>query len=325
MNTHDLEAFAAVVETGSIVAASARLNVTQPGISRRVQSLEGALGTTLLDRQSKPLRPTVDGRRAYEMARRVLVGLADLRSVVSSDGEFAGDLRLGVTPFLSDLALAVPFDEVHRAFPKVSLQLTAAWSGELVGRVESGELDAAVVCIPDDSEPPRELVRELLGRHPVLFIAAPALGLPRRPSLEELASHRWVISQNGCGLRRTITQAFEAAGLSFKVAVEALNTEFRLSLVARGVGIGLATPPGLESSPLQSAVRRFDVKDFSAEARWWLVHRMSSGRLLSVLEVLRVRLVEEIGRYGKGSARRRVGNRRGPEIRPSRRPGAARR
>ena len=39
MNTHDLVAFVAVVETGSIVAASARLNLTQPGVTRRIQNL----------------------------------------------------------------------------------------------------------------------------------------------------------------------------------------------------------------------------------------------------------------------------------------------
>ncbi len=50
MNTHDLVAFVAVVETGSIVAASARLNLTQPGVTRRIQNLEEMLGAQLLDR-----------------------------------------------------------------------------------------------------------------------------------------------------------------------------------------------------------------------------------------------------------------------------------
>ncbi|HEU4826813.1 MAG TPA: LysR family transcriptional regulator, partial [Dongiaceae bacterium] len=45
MNTHDIEAFVAVVETGSISAAAARLNLTQPGITRRVQNLEETVGT----------------------------------------------------------------------------------------------------------------------------------------------------------------------------------------------------------------------------------------------------------------------------------------
>ena len=58
MNTHDLVAFVAVVETGSVVAASARLNLTQPGVTRRIQNLEEMLGAQLLDRLSKPLKPT---------------------------------------------------------------------------------------------------------------------------------------------------------------------------------------------------------------------------------------------------------------------------
>ena len=64
MNTHDLVAFVAVVETGSIVAASVRLNLTQPGVTRRIQNLEEMLGAELLDRVSKPLKPTQAGREA---------------------------------------------------------------------------------------------------------------------------------------------------------------------------------------------------------------------------------------------------------------------
>ena len=82
MNTRDVEAFLAVVETGSIVAASARLNLTQPGVTRRIQSLELVLGAELLDRESKPLRPTAAGREAYEQGRRLIGVIEDLRSGV---------------------------------------------------------------------------------------------------------------------------------------------------------------------------------------------------------------------------------------------------
>ena len=78
MNTHDIEAFIAVVETGSISAAAARLNLTQPGITRRVQNLEASVGAGLLDRMSKPLKPTSAGREAYELGRRVLRSVDDL-------------------------------------------------------------------------------------------------------------------------------------------------------------------------------------------------------------------------------------------------------
>ena len=303
MNTHDLEAFAAVVETGSIVAAASRLNLTQPGISRRVQSLEETLRATLLDRQSKPLQPTVEGRQAYEMARRVLSSVAELRAAVATEGDFAGDLKLGVTPFLAPQALAVPFAELHGNFPKVSLRVTTAWSTELVQQVESGRLDAAVISLAEGAEPPRDLVREALATRPMLCIAAPSLGVPRRPVLEQLAAYPWVVSPDMCGFRRLIQRTFEAVGLTLQVAVEALDSEFRTAMVARGVGIGISSEPALASSALRSSVQVLDVTDFSADVSWWLVHRVPPGRLLGLLNVLQSRLIDALG--GAGHARRR--------------------
>jgi DNA-binding transcriptional LysR family regulator len=303
MNSHDLEAFAAVVETGSIVGASKRLHLTQPGISRRVQSLEESLGTVLLDRQSKPLRATVDGRRAYEMARRVLHSISELRSTVGSETDFVGELRLGVSPFLADQALAAPFEELHKRFPRLAIRVTSTWSSDLMSMVDSGTLDAAVVALTEGAEPLREHTRELLAEHPLLIVAAPKLGLPRHPSLVDLASWPWIISIDGCGMRAALRRAFEGAGLTLNVAIEAPSAEFRLSLVARGVGIGITSQPALESSPLRSEVRVLEVSDFSSKGRYWLIHR-ANGRLLAPLSVLKDRLVEilAVRRAGKPKA-----------------------
>jgi DNA-binding transcriptional LysR family regulator len=291
MNSHDLEAFAAVVETGSIVGASRRLHLTQPGISRRVQSLEESLGTVLLDRQSKPLRATVDGRRAYEMARRVLTSIAELRSTVGSETDFVGELRLGVSPFLADQVLAAPFEDLHRSFPRLMIRVTNAWSADLMSMVQSGTLDAAVVALTEGAEPLRQHTRELLAQHALLVVASPKLGLPRRPSLQDLASRPWIMSIDGCGMRAAIRRAFEGAGLALKVAIEAPSAEFRLSLVARGVGLGITSRPALDSSPLRDEVCVLEVSDFSSQGRYWLIHH-ATGRLLAPLSVLKDRLID---------------------------------
>jgi ABC-type Fe3+/spermidine/putrescine transport system ATPase subunit len=100
MNIHDLEAFIAVVETGSIGAAAVRLNLTQPGVTRRVQSLEQTLGTPLLDRRSKPPTITAAGRAAYDHARRVSLALRPEKvSIIKAqagggfENRFAGTVR----------------------------------------------------------------------------------------------------------------------------------------------------------------------------------------------------------------------------------------
>lgn len=80
MNLIDLEAFVAVVDHGSVVAASAILHLTQSAVTRRIQNLEDSLGVQLLDRQNRPLQPTRAGRETYEFAKPVLSSVRDLKS-----------------------------------------------------------------------------------------------------------------------------------------------------------------------------------------------------------------------------------------------------
>src|ERR1700761_4979296 len=68
MNLIDLEAFVSVVDRGSIVAAAAHLHLTQSAVTRRIQNLEDALGTPLLDRQTRPMQSTRAGQETYEFA-----------------------------------------------------------------------------------------------------------------------------------------------------------------------------------------------------------------------------------------------------------------
>ena len=284
MNTRDLEAFVAVVETGSIVAASARLNLTSPGVTRRVQNLESMLGTALLDRQTKPLRPTAAGREAYEHGRRVLRSIAELRSEVAPGGELRGELRLGLTPYLSYVALSKPIDVLRARFPRLSLRLTTGWSEELIAKVLRSELDGAAIGLADGATPPEGLAAQDLGVDSVVLVAAKSLGLPKPATLADLARHPWVMNQDGCGFRTAIRHRFEAAHLPFTVGIEVPSAELRLSLVARGHGIGVVTPATLEASPWREEVCVVEALDFSPKVHAWLVHRPPAGRLGIALE-----------------------------------------
>ena len=58
MKLDDINAFVAVVNAQSVSQAARDLQLTQPAITRRVQNLEEALGTPLLDRNTKPPKPS---------------------------------------------------------------------------------------------------------------------------------------------------------------------------------------------------------------------------------------------------------------------------
>jgi DNA-binding transcriptional LysR family regulator len=294
MNTHDLVAFVAVVETGSIVAASARLNLTQPGVTRRIQNLEEMLGTELLDRLSKPLRPTAAGHQAYEHGRRVLRMLDDLRSGVADDGIVRGEFRLGISPYLSESGLSGPLDLLRAEFPALAVRVVSGWSPNQLDRVSRNELDAAAICLPDGTAPPDDLVGDDLGSQPVVFVVARDMKVAKQVSLQDLSRMSWVINQDGCGFRGALKRHFDAAHLPFNVAVEALDSELRLSLVARGLGVGLVTPIALKQSPLRSKLKVLRTPDFNPVVRAWVVHRPPAGRLARPIKTFRDALDREL-------------------------------
>ena len=283
MNTRDIEAFIAVVDAGSIMGAAARLHLTQPAVTRRIQALEEALGAQLLDRQSKPLRPTAAGRDAYELGRRVLGSVHDLRSGLAADGDVIGELRLGITPSNADDALSEPFDRLRKSYPQLGLRVTSGWAQELLAQVESNRIDAAFVYLPGNDSVAPSLDAEEIARFATFIVAPKGLGLRKRPALADLADRLWVLNQDGCGFRRVIRQELARAGLPFVVAVETYSAELRLALVARGLGIGIATEATMQRSKYRNSVDVLDVRDFKADVRAWLVHRPLTGRLAAPL------------------------------------------
>lgn len=286
MNTRDIEAFLAVVDAGSIMAAAARLHLTQPAVTRRVQGLEEALGAQLLDRLSKPLRPTAAGREAYELGRRVLGAVQDLRDGLAAGGEIGGELRLGVTPSQADDTLAAPLDSLRKAYPKLSLRITTAWSPALLEQIQGNRIDAALVHLPESAPLSPSVAVEPISTHRMVVIAAKSLDLRGRRALADIANHPWILSQDGCGYREVLRQEIARANAPFVPAVETYNVELRMSLIARGLGLGLSTEAALLRSKYRGAFDVLDLRDFKPRIHIGLAHRVVCGRLAEPLALL---------------------------------------
>ena len=84
MNFRQLEAFHAVMISGSASRAAELLQVTQPAVSRAVAELEAAVGFGLFDRVRGRLVPTPEGQTFFAAVSRSFVGLDRLRTEMSS-------------------------------------------------------------------------------------------------------------------------------------------------------------------------------------------------------------------------------------------------
>ncbi|MFS2012001.1 LysR family transcriptional regulator [Azospirillum sp. CT11-132] len=177
----------AVIEAGSFVKAAELIGLTDSGVSRSISRLEARLGVRLLDRTTRSVTLTDEGRRFYEEAKPHLDAIED--AAVSASGATSavrGRLRVDIDPFFLPLVLAGrlgPFCERH---PELSV--------EFVTRDHFGDLVADGIDLAIRFGQPRgtSLISRLLVEAPILTVASPGYlsryGKPAHPS--ELTGHR---------------------------------------------------------------------------------------------------------------------------------------
>ena len=120
----ELQAFVSIVDCGSIVMAAERLQQTASGVSRALQRLEAKLNVTLLERTTRKLKLTQEGRLFLGKARRILNDLAEAEdSLLKLDEDISGLIRIdSVTPFI--LNVLVPLmHEFMRKYPNIEIEL----------------------------------------------------------------------------------------------------------------------------------------------------------------------------------------------------------
>jgi len=282
MKIEDLEAFVAVVHTQSISAAAEALALTQPSITRRVQSLEEALGQELLDRNTKPPKPNATGRQVYEQCRAVLREVELLRALATDDSRPTGGLRLALPQGLGDLVLPQALASLRAQWPELAVQVSTGWASPLMQRIDQGELDAVTVLLPAGHALPKGLLGQSLGtlRLVVVGRAGSTAGLGKaRPKLADCAPLGWVLNPDGCGFRAGLQRALAAQGLAMQVRLETFGRELQLQLVADGLGLGLVPEPLLAASAWREQLEIVPLADFKPLVELWLVQGRQLGKL----------------------------------------------
>lgn len=290
MNLQDVQAFVAVAETGSVNRAAARLNLTQPATTRRIQNFEAAMGgEALFDRSVKPAALTALGHHVLEHCRRVLVAVAELAACGTSAATPAGDLRVGVAHGLGEMVLTTPLDALRRSFPRIRMQVSSNWSTGLIEEVRGGAIDCAVGLLTDMHVVPAGLSRVSLGSERVAIIASSRAarrrdGQPWR--LRDLAEEGWFLNPRGCGCRATLERSFDRLNLPLHVAAEVFGEDLQLSLLAHSGGLGLVPYRQFERSPHRAELQALDVVDFQISATVALIRNAVPGRFDPAIDLL---------------------------------------
>ena len=170
MDTRFLESFIRVVELGSMAEAARRLDLTPAAVAQRVKALEQDLGTPLLARVGRSVRPTAAGNAIYASATGLLRSVRELKSTAMLD-VVAGELRLGAVSTAMTGILPKLLSRMNRFHPDVGFFVAPGTSQDLYQRVVDGELDAAIVVQPPFAIP-KECGWQTWREEPLVLIAA---------------------------------------------------------------------------------------------------------------------------------------------------------
>ena len=270
LSARQLEAVLAVAEYGSFIAASARLRISQPALTRTIKRVEAALGVRLFERSTRHVQITPAGREFVAVAERLL---NDLRLTVRNLREVAeeqrGRLTLSCIMSVASGVLPLLLATYRADRPGIEIQVREGVHGSVLEDVRSGGADLGLSYVDDlpDAVEGIPLQRETFS---VVVPKRHRLAARQSLALAELKDEPMVALPSDSRTRRTIDAAASTAGFSLRQVVTVGPFATLMGCVRAGVGLAVV-PTGATGFFLGRDLRAIPVSEPRLSRRLGLI------------------------------------------------------
>ncbi len=262
MDLRQIEAFHAVMVCGTASRAAEVLGISQPAVSKAIQSLERSVDFPLFERVKGRMIPTPEGQLFFREVESSFVGLTRLRSAAARIHDFgSGDLRIACLSAFSANLLPYALSRFRAAHPDVAITLQVQGSSDIRDLVASGQFDLGLAADEIDTtgvevEPYAE-PRAAIALPPGHPLAERAVVRP-----EDLHELPFVALAPEDTTRREADGIFAALQVRPRMVVETPYSSTVCALVLAGLGCGIVDPitapgfieRGLILKPLEPAI-----------------------------------------------------------------------
>lgn len=306
MNIRQLEAFHAVMETGSVTLAGERLGISQPAVSKLLKAFSESCGFRLFIRSSGRMLPTSDARLLASEVSRLFSGTDRIQKLARAvrDREW-GEVTITAPPALSARFLAHALAPLMAQQTKMHISITSQSSPRVAELVEGQQIDIGLSVQPFESPN----VKSELAIRFAMICALPAghpLANKRLIRVEDLKDERFVgLARDDCSIM-TIDRAFQLRGVQKRTVVEVPMSETACDFVAGGAGVSIL-PPFVGLGYDETQMVRRPIVPLTAMNVWIMLpaSRPSSMATERVLEMLGAQLQRyDIDRGKMGSVAR---------------------
>jgi DNA-binding transcriptional LysR family regulator len=240
----ELKTFITVSQYGTFSGAGARIGLTQSAVSAQMQRLEGHLGFAPFDRTGRSATLNDAGRETLALAEEMMTLYARLAERGAGVAE-SGMLRVGAIASAQVALLADALARFRDDRPGWRIRVVPGVSLGLLGQVDSGELDLAVIIKPPFALP-SELEWRTLVTEPFVLLAPKALARGKAKGNDTARSWRELLrtepfiryDRTSFG-GRLVDRFLRRSRLNVHDVIELDELQAIAQLVARGIGVAL--------------------------------------------------------------------------------------
>jgi DNA-binding transcriptional LysR family regulator len=286
LNLRQVEAFHAVMRTGSMTGAANLMAVTQPAVTRLIRDFEDVVAFPLFERRGNQLLPTPQAIALIPEVERSFIGLERIARLAAGIREHtAGSLRIAAMPAVANTLLPRFLAKFLTERPDVQVSLLGIPSYQVAEMVSAGQVDIGYAEGP-------------LNRHgldmQVVAMDAVVILPPDHPLAEhDVLAPSDLAHQRFIGLR---PGSLFAAGVQLALSevpritqIETSLTYTACALVAQGLGISIVDPPTAQDFLAQGLlIRPLNVRIDTG----FLVIRSSESRKQGLIEVFSSQFLE---------------------------------
>lgn len=290
----DLRAFLAVLDLGGFHKAAEALHLSQPALSRRIQSLEAAIGTSLLERTTRRVAPTASGRSFAPLARRLLDELEETLMGMSGVGDRqTGQITVACIPTATSYFLPRAIERFNTRFPQIRFLILDLKANEALDSVRHGEAEFGINVIGGSEQ---DLKFTPLMEEPFVLACRHdhRLARKRRISWQELEGETLIGVNRATGNRAILESALATLNISLRFQYEVNHLTTSLGLVERGLGISVI--PKLGAPPRDHPIIVSRPIGKPAVTRTIGLIERRTGRLSPVAQRFRDMLIETLPR-----------------------------
>ncbi len=277
---HAIQAFVAVVETGSIHAAARALGLSQPALSKSLRALENELAAPLLTRSSQGAVVTAYGKTFYQHARVIADELRKAEEDVAQlRGKLEGKLTIGIAPASTMRLAPMAISDFRQECPDVELHVVEGIWPAIAEPLREGRIDLAIGPLVKEV-PRKDFTVERLLDVQMAIVMRPQHPLVQATSLRELLKGDWLHQGAGDSASIWIQRIFTDQNLNVPpVSVESRSLIASILLLQTSDLIGVLPLEMLAMPTLKGTLVAAGIKEPIQPNKLGLMHR--AGRPLT--------------------------------------------